>query len=668
MSRSSQDRDLIERLLEEFLERLRRGESPTIEEYERRFPHGSEQIAPMFRMALAMEEAAQESPLSSGTQAWTWAAPVPTKIGRFEVIDRIGVGGMGVVYKARDPSVDRVVALKLLRPELAADARARQRFLREARAAAAIKSEHVVGIYEVTEFQHDERAAWQPLIVMEYIKGKSLKQRLAREPLLDVRQILRIATQIAWGLAAAHQQGIVHRDIKPANILLENGVERVKITDFGLAVRTQPGLGKQDPPAARLTESRELLGTFEYMSPEQTRNQTLDHRSDLFSLGGVLYEICTGESPFAGDGDMVETIRRIRSEPPRPIRQVNPGVPVWLVALIDRLLEKEPRQRPCDATEVAKELTDYLANVQEGRPIPAPKTAARRRVVLLGGGLCLLAVVLAVLPTPWRASFARRLPVPAMLAQAESETSIARTDQLDLDMATAREIVERHGGKITNEAVEFLQSTFAEVDDELGRAIRRLDFLHALAFLDSNLVRLDGLGEVTTYDILWLNHCPYLTSLQGLKKSRFQRVQISDCDGLLTVAGIGELASLEVLELRVCDSLTDVSEVQRLRELRQLYVEGCPGIEDFDWLRGLVGLHTLYINDCSNLRHTDDFSELLALEELDLSKCANLADIRGLQGLVRLRFVNLTGCASLAVEDIAALRLALPNAKIMSAD
>jgi Leucine-rich repeat (LRR) protein len=207
----------------------------------------------------------------------------------------------------------------------------------------------------------------------------------------------------------------------------------------------------------------------------------------------------------------------------------------------------------------------------------------------------------------------------------------------------------------------------AKIDDELSRALRSIDPPGALAFLDCNLVRLDGLGGLTKYNFLWLNYCPYLTSLEGLQGSGFRRLQIS-CDGLKDVRGVADLPDLEVLELRACANLSDLSELERLQGLRQLYLEACPQVQDFRAFRGLQRLQTLYVNACTGLKHTDDFSGLLALEELDLSHSENLADVQGLQGLVRLRLVNLAGCTALDEEHLDGLGDKLPDAKIVPHD
>jgi serine/threonine protein kinase len=282
------------------------------------------------------------------------------RLGAFAITEVLGQGGMGIVLKAFDASLNRPVAIKVLAPHLAASGAARKRFAREAVAAAAVVHDHVVPIHSVD--------TWKglPYLVMSHVPGQSLQQRLDSEGPLDVKEILRIGMQTALGLAAAHVQGLVHRDIKPANILLENGVQRVRITDFGLARAMDD---------ASLTQSGVIAGTPPYMSPEQARGEAVDHRSDLFSLGSTLYAMCTGHAPFRANSAMA-VLLRIRDEQPRPVREVNPDVPVWLAAILEKLHAKSPEQRFQSATEVADLLGSCLAHVQQPQTHPLPRNIA----------------------------------------------------------------------------------------------------------------------------------------------------------------------------------------------------------------------------------------------------------------------------------------------------
>jgi WD40 repeat protein/tRNA A-37 threonylcarbamoyl transferase component Bud32 len=278
-------------------------------------------------------------------------------LGHYEVNEVIGRGGMGVVLKAFDEKLHRVVAIKVLAPQLAASATARQRFTREARAAAAVRNEHVIDIHAV------EEANGLPYLVMEYVAGPSLQERLDQSGPLELKEILRLGIQIAAGLAAAHALGLVHRDIKPSNILLENGVERVKLTDFGLARAVDD---------ASITQSGLIAGTPQYMAPEQAEGKAVGHRADLFSLGSVLYALCTGRTPFRASGTLA-VLKRVAEDTPRPIQEINPEVPGWLVEIIARLHAKEPAQRFQSAAEVAELLSKHLAHLQQPALVTMPE-------------------------------------------------------------------------------------------------------------------------------------------------------------------------------------------------------------------------------------------------------------------------------------------------------
>ena len=285
------------------------------------------------------------------------------RVGNYEVAGIIGSGGNGVVLKGFDAALSRNVAIKLLSPRLADSGAARRRFSREAQAAAAVVHDNVMAIHAVAETHG------LPYLVMPYVRGPSLDARLRSSGPLALEEVLRVGRQVAAGLAAAHAQGLVHRDIKPANILLEEGVERVKITDFGLARAMDD---------ASLTRSGVIAGTPQYMSPEQARGEPLDHRADLFSLGCVLYAACTGRSPFRAETSY-GVLRKICESEPRDLRELNPAVPLWLARLIARLLAKEPSQRFESAAEVAALLEQCLAHVQQ------PATIALPEALLAGG-------------------------------------------------------------------------------------------------------------------------------------------------------------------------------------------------------------------------------------------------------------------------------------------
>jgi serine/threonine protein kinase len=316
-----------------------------------------------FMAGAVGESRSDESETAARTLPPVWMelidGPSPSQaigsVGPYRIDRRIGRGGMGVVFQAFDSALLRPVAIKFLTPRLAVSPLARARFSREGQAAAAIKHPNIVTIYTIGEHEG------LPYLVMEYVDGITLADRLAREGMLERKSILRIGLQIAQGLAAAHSQGLVHRDVKPGNILLEGGLDRVKITDFGLAcITTEPW---------RLTASGVLVGTPAYMSPEQAAFSAVDHRSDLFSFGSVLYQLCTGEPPFPGR-TLQAILTGVRESEPRPIRDLNPDIPPALEDHVRRLMAKDPADRFASASELARALREELAEAQ-GRPGPS---------------------------------------------------------------------------------------------------------------------------------------------------------------------------------------------------------------------------------------------------------------------------------------------------------
>jgi serine/threonine protein kinase len=290
------------------------------------------------------------------------------QIGGFVILKLLGEGGMGAVYLAEDARLGRRVAIKTMRPELAANRLDRERFLREARAAAAVEHDNIVPIWHVGEAE-DGTA----FIVMPFLQGETLDARLRREPVSPPGLVLKVAGEVAEGLAAAHATGLTHRDIKPANIWLEGGpsgeqVRRCKILDFGLARSV-------DKEEAQITASGAILGTPAYMAPEQARGEKVDHRADLFSLGATLYRMATGRLPFDGPTPMAVLIA-LTTEAPLPLRETAPGLLPELAGLIDRLMSKKREDRPQSASEVAARVRQISDALQSRKRIPPWHTPA----------------------------------------------------------------------------------------------------------------------------------------------------------------------------------------------------------------------------------------------------------------------------------------------------
>ena len=262
-------------------------------------------------------------------------------LAHYRVLRLLGEGGMGIVFLAEDSLLSRPVALKVIRPEIADTPGIAQRFMREARATAAIQHDHIVTIYQVGQ----ENGI--PFLAMEYLKGMSLAEWLDRGHRPSVELVLRIGREIAAGLSAAHRHSLIHRDIKPANIWLEAPSGRVKILDFGMA--------RSEREDVEITATGAVMGTPAFMAPEQARGEPAGTSSDLFSLGCVLYRLCTRRLPFEGDS-VIAVLTSISTETPPAPRDLNDRIPASLSVLIMRLLHKMPEARPVSAEVVLKEL------------------------------------------------------------------------------------------------------------------------------------------------------------------------------------------------------------------------------------------------------------------------------------------------------------------------
>lgn len=300
----------------------------------------------------------------------------------FELISELGRGGMGVVYLAHEKSLDRKVAVKFLTPQLASQPGAKQRFVREAKAAAAIRDSGAITIHGVSEGS-------PPFIVMEYVEGETLQERMERKP-FTVEETIDIAKQIARVLHQAHSINVLHRDIKPANVLLDSHSQEAKLTDFGLA---------QIAGESKLTQSGMLIGTPAYMAPELLElREDVDGRADLYSLGVLLYAMLTGRSPFES-GSILSTIRNVAALSPPSISEVRSDVPTWLTSLILDLLEKEPENRPDNANQVLQRLESRQIVTANPQNVSQPTEKGNLPWPLIGGGL--VAVLLLLIAGSW---------------------------------------------------------------------------------------------------------------------------------------------------------------------------------------------------------------------------------------------------------------------------
>src|SRR4051812_46367990 len=284
-----------------------------------------------------------------------------TRLGHYDVVAELGRGGMGVVYKAHESSLNRYVAIKVLADSLAHDEAVKERFLREARSMAALNDPHIIQIY----FIGDDEG--QTYFVMEFVEGESLGSMLKREGKLSVEQSAKVIQQTAMGLATAHDRGVVHRDIKPGNLMI-NSRGAVKIADFGIALSNHD-LSK------KLTTTGEFVGTPGYLSPEVCLGKPVDQRSDIFSLGIVMFEMLTGRMPFTDESPLGLMLEVVKAEIP-DVREINADVDPEIARILDRMIAKDPAERYQNCHDLVAELSAHPL-VARGGPISLkPKISA----------------------------------------------------------------------------------------------------------------------------------------------------------------------------------------------------------------------------------------------------------------------------------------------------
>ncbi|MGL4424337.1 MAG: protein kinase domain-containing protein, partial [Gemmataceae bacterium] len=590
-------------------------------------------------------------------------------IGRYTIVKLLGAGGMGQVYLAHDPSLDRKVALKLMLPQNAAKPQACERFLREARAAAKLQNDHIVRIHEVS-------ASGVPFIAMEHLKGVPLDEYLKKKGSPSVAQIIRIGREVALGLAAAHDVGMTHRDIKPANLWLEAPLGRVKILDFGLA--------RQNSEEGTLTQEGVIVGTPAYMAPEQANSEAVDDRTDLYSLGAVLYELVTGKLPHPGPNAMAIIAMLITKEP-IPVLQLKPETPKALADLIHELLAKNPAARPPNARDVATRLAGIAKTVALGgltvipvdappsvfaeienastEPmVPTPASKDSKIFLVLGGlaGAALVAILayFFLLPKPPAPESASSPPRsdrrkgdstpsprptlegyspedPAWLAQFQKQTPKEQVRRL-------REEYERlHPGTTFQIEQELTDGKITKLQIMASNNPHTLAPIAAFPGLQKLIVggtgdspqSIESLEPIRHLTLQWLllysGNVRDLTPLTGMPLTYLQ------LSGKSEVESFAPLTGMKLTELIIKKSQANLRELRSLPELRRLMISGGP-IDAADLAD--LPVRNLQLHNCRELKHAASLKTVPLTEFY--SEALPVADVLPMLPHPSLRFVN----------------------------
>jgi serine/threonine protein kinase len=517
----------------------------------------------------------------------------PDRAGQHRVLRMLGAGGMGIVYLAEDPLLHRQVAVKMLRPRLARQVKAREGFLREARAMAALKHDNVVTVFQVGETDGPDGQP-VPFLAMELLEGESLADWLRREGALKPEWVARIGRQAAEGLSAAHVRKVIHRDIKPGNLWLETPpgwsgepplpvAARVKVLDFGLA---QP-IGDEG------TEGGRVLGTPAYMSPEQSRGEVLDPRADLFSLGVVLYELLAGQLPFVRE----PKVAKIEYPSPIPIGELAHDTPPILANLVMRMLDPNPAKRPSSAQEVARvlatipgsnELHDTLGATKDPTTTVIVQQVAPQRqwVNWVVGSLAVIAIVSVVgltffnRPEPTSPT---ELPPPPGAPDDNWLAAVAKlplTQQPNAVALKLKELNPRFDGRIAKLGFDDDKvRTFGIITDGISdiRPIRAFPHLRQLDVTGSSVGKgmLTDLSPIKGLPLdalnIWENpNLSDISAVRGMKLALFQAgdTAIEDFSPL-------EGMPVSVLALNSC-KVHDLKPIQTMPKLRHLRCDGCP--------------------------------------------------------------------------------------------
>ncbi len=552
-------------------------------------------------------------------------------LGSYRVLRLLGQGGMGMVFEAEDQQLHRHVALKVMRPELAEDANVRGRFLAEARAMAAVAHENVVKIYQIGQ------AGDVPYLAMEFLTGESLARRLRHGPAIPLGDVIRIGYEIAVGLAAAHQQDLIHRDIKPDNVFLE-AVEqrgdqtparepgrtglRVKLLDFGLAFSVA-GQGVAD-------ERGIVLGTPAFMSPEQALGKTVDERSDLFSLGCVLYRMMTGKLPFEGSTP-VEVLQARVKQSAMSVHLQAPGVPLPLAQLIDELLAANPKRRPASAQAVADQLAKHL-------PKPALLTSGQK---LTGAAVAITAIIAVLIlgtinskpkdngiaSLPGEGADSSAAANDSTSAETESKSQQAKPQRPKLDPAWVERVRQMEPAAQITEVIAELQRRNPEFDGK-HQENHTAEFVKRIHFVSDHVT---DISPVRAFPELHTLFCAgssegkgILSDLSPLKGMPLGHI---DC-GWTQIRDLEPLRGMRLTGLQA--SLTQVSDLSPLEgmPLKELQIGGTQ-VSDLSVLKPM----SLRLLSCWGTPVTDlsPISGCPTLTDLELSD-SQITDLSPLRG------------------------------------
>jgi serine/threonine protein kinase/tetratricopeptide (TPR) repeat protein len=519
---------------------------------------------------------------------------------KYKILERLGMGGMGVVYKAEDSKLKRTVALKFLSPEHTQDERARERFIHEAQAASALDHPNICTIHEINETEDG-----QMYIVMSFYSGESLKEKIKTGP-LSLKETLDIGIQISKGLAKAHEHDIVHRDIKPANIMLTED-RLVKVVDFGVAKLAG---------TTRVTRAGTTVGTAAYMSPEQARGEEVDFKTDIWALGVALYEMVTGEPPFKGESEQA-ILYSVLNQEPRTFKGLGSAVPKELEQIIRKALFKDPKKRFSSAEEMSQALESLKLRVITGATLPTRTAIFRQPPKRLLLGSVIGVFVLAIILGTWL------LTRPSLAFNERDKLLVADVDNLtgdsvfDMALRTAIE-------------ADLQQSSYASVFDKAQVAeTLRLMRMDPSSRIDENLgydiCRFSGVRAMILPRILSAGDAYELQAIliDPRRKRHVDRIRV-------TVLGREEVL------LNAIDKLA--------RQVRTRLGESLHSIEEAD--KAIVQLTTSswealnYLSMGQSKWHEGKFKDAASFFELALEKDPKFVAARGSLGLVLLQFLN----------------------------